>query len=319
MSFTVRVAGEEDGPGICRLFSRVFPREMALEEWLWKYPRNPDGWLSVVAEVDGEIAGHYGGWGARALIEGRETPVFSLCDLSTDPATRRIDGPHRMFLAMADTWNGLLRDRGVPFAFGFPGPQAYGAGAARVGYRSHYPVRELRFELQAEEPVPGAAVESVGPAFERLWGAARPLIAKSGFIRDRTRVNWRFPARPDRGYRMLCLEATPGDVLAWAVLSLSQGEALVVDYLARDAGDETFDRLWKALKGEAYRLGARTLVIWEPPGGPWRPHLLDRMRRPGASAFDAGYSLATAVIFDEQCFELFLRSLHFTPSCYDDR
>lgn len=319
MSFIVRVARESDGPGICRLFGTVFPRQMELLEWRWKYPSNPDGWLSVVAEVDGQIAGHYGGSGARILIGGIESTVFSLCDLSTDPALRGIGGAHQMFLAMAEAWNGLLLERGVAFAFGFPGPAAYGAGANRVGYRSHYPVRELRFELRADLPNASSTAEFSGASFDRLWKAARPLLEESAFLRDSGRVEWRFRARPDRSYQTLFVEDRAGEALAWAVLSLRGREALVMDFLARDAAPETFEKLWQAIEEEASRLGASTLVFWEPPGGPWRRHLLDRLGRPGASAFEPGYSLATAVIFDEAAFGRFLRSLHFTPSCYDDR
>jgi hypothetical protein len=116
---------------------------------------------------------------------------------------------------------------------------------------------------------------------------------------------------------MISIEEPGGGCAAWGVLSLRGRDALVVDYLARDASFATFERLWNALRGEAFQLGARTLVFWESPGGPWRRFLLERLD--GGRAFDAGYSLATAVIFDEEIFSQFVRNLHFTPACYDDR
>jgi hypothetical protein len=319
VNFTIRRAALEDGPGICRLFSRVFPREMTIEEWHWKYPGNPDGWLSVVAEVDGRIAGHYGGWAARALMGGREATLFSLCDLSTDPAAREIGGRHRIFASMAEEWNQLLRARGVPFSYGFPGAHALELGSRLVGYRKHFPVRELRFPLGEKRPVLTEEADFVGPSFDSLWEAARPLIEESGLVRDRARINWRYHARPDRYYRMVFVEDPPGTGVAWAALSVLEGDALVMDYLARDSTQETFDRLWTALQAEAGRMGARTLVFWEPPGGPWRKFLLEKLGGSGGSAVEAGFSFVTAVLFEEDVFARFLRGLHFTASFYDDR
>jgi hypothetical protein len=187
-----------------------------------------------------------------------------------------------------------------------------GAGKTRVGYRQHYPVRELRFPLASDEPDPGVRTDTVGASFDGLWKAARPLIA-SGFVRDRMRVTWRFSERPDRSYRMVY----DGDT--WGVLALRDHDALVVDYLARDVRPDTFETLWRNLRGEAARMGARTLVFWEPPDGPWRSLLLGRTGLPGATVADMGYSWATAVLFDEDVLAKFLEGFHFTPACYDDR
>lgn len=319
MSFTIRRATPEDAPGICRLFTRVFPREMTLAEWRWKYPGNPDGWLSVVAEVDGTIAGHYGGWGARVLLEGEEVSVYSLCDLSTDPDYRQTGGRHRLFRSMAEEWNGCLKELAIPFSYGFPGPQALGLGGPLVGYRSHFPVRELVFPL-ADRPRPaGEGVDLVGPSFDGLWNAARSLVAPAGLVRDRARANWRFHARPDRRYRMVLAEGRGGECDAWAALAALGHDALVMDYLLRDAGTGTFEKLWAAARGEAAAMGASRLIFWEPPGGPWRRLLLDKVAAAGGEALDAGFGFATAVVHDEAAFARFAGRLHFTPGFYDDR
>ena len=318
MTFTIRIARPEDGPGICRLFGKVFPREMTLEEWLWKYPRNPDGWLSVVAEVGGEIAGHYGGWGAKVIVDGGESVFFSLCDLSTDPAARRLGGRHAIFRSMAEEWNGLLGARGQPFSYGFPGPHALEVGGPLVGYRAHFPVRELRFPIGQGGTRGPEGADSVDPSFDRLWKAARPRI-DAGLVRDRERVNWRFHARPDRYYRMVSLGSEAGECLAWAALSVLGPDALVMDFLAADAEAETFEGLWAALAAEALGMGARELVFWEPPGGPWREALRRQVARLGGGSVEAGFSFATAVINDERALGRFVSNVHLTPSFYDDR
>jgi hypothetical protein len=318
VSFRVRLANIDDGPGICRLFGRAFPRQMSLAEWRWKYPDNPDGWLSVVAEVDAEIAAHYGGWGARLLLEGREMTLFSLCDLSTDPERRGLGGKHGMLRAMAEEWNGLLRERRLPFSYGFPGAHVLRVGGPLVGYAAHFPIREIRLPLAGVAPAGQAGTDVAGPSFEELWHVVKPSVAAAGLVRDRARVNWRFHARPDRYYRMVSLESS-GECLAWGVLSVFGADALVMDYLTRDPSGEAFEELSNRLAAEAAAMGASTLVFWESPGGPWREALGEQARRAGGKIVDAGFSFATAALFDEPVFRRFLDRIPLTPSFYDDR
>ncbi len=201
----------------------------------------------------------------------------------------------------------------------FPRPHALELGGPLVGYRAHFPIRELRFRLGGEPPPAEGGADLVGPSFDRLWELARPLVDRASLVRDRARVNWRFHARPDRSYRMVCVEEPGGECAAWAVFSLLGSSALVMDFLARDASAETFEKLWRAARSEAAAMGASSLVFWESPGGPWRPLLLEKAGQPGGEIVDAGFGFATAVVHEEEALSRFLRNLQLTASLYDDR
>jgi hypothetical protein len=322
MTFRVRPAAARDSAAVCDLFMRVFGREMTQAEWRWKYPNDPDGWAAVVAEESGRLIGHFGAWPFRALIAGREVTIHSLVDVATLPEARGLGGRRPVLMQMAETLFDILRPTGTPFGFGFPSPRHLEIGRRLIGYREHFPVREIQFELPAaHEPVPGAvSADSAPPAFEGLWEASRALLSAGALLRDRRRANWRYHARPDRYYRMVTL---PGDAggAGWVVLNVTGERALVMDYLVRPPAAASFPPLFDAAAVEAAALGARRLVFWEPPGGPFREPLeaLRRQAGPRASVVDAGFSFVTAKIFDEAALHDFLRDLHFTAGFYDDR
>ena len=100
-TFTVRFAETSDAPGIRAVFRRAFGTEMSAEEWQWKYPGNPDGWLGVVAESGGEIVGNYSGSGTRFVLGGEERLAYAVGDVATDPRFRVL-GRRGVFSEMAE-------------------------------------------------------------------------------------------------------------------------------------------------------------------------------------------------------------------------
>ncbi|HET9794116.1 MAG TPA: GNAT family N-acetyltransferase [Thermoanaerobaculia bacterium] len=315
MSFTVRVATEEDSPGIRELFGRTFGRAMTAEEWRWKYPENPDGWIATVAELDGRIVGHYGGWPLRAVIGGRESTIVSVGDVATEPSIRHLGGRRNAFRSMADALFDVLKSRGVPFVFGFPNARALAAGARLLGYRAEFPVRTIEYELEGGLTGSGIGSEWVEASYDALWDRCRAALP-AGLLRDRRRINWRYHARPDRWYRFVTVEGTGGDA-ACGVLSVLAEEALVVEAAVADASGAL--RLFEALSAEAAALGARRLVFWETPDGPLSAIAgRDAARRRGARAAETGFSFAT-VPFDEAVTAEFVRCAQIAAGIYDDR
>jgi hypothetical protein len=320
LSFQVRRAEPADVAGILDLFGRVFGRAMTPAEWRWKYAENPDGGLQIVAEAQGRIVGHYGQWPMAAWIGGRRRVVAALGDVMTDPAFRTAGGRHNVFCGMGEEMFSRLRRDGIPFGFGFPSPRALAVGRRLLGYREHFPVREISFPVPARAsvlPEAGRPRES-DRSFDELWKACRPSLASACLERDSIRANWRFRSRPDREYRVV--RAGEGASGEWAVLSRVGESALVMDYLLHPARPDRFSRLFESLLAEAAAMGARRLVFWEPPGGPYRALLLDlRDRIPDSSTVGAGFSFVTAVVFDEEALSAFCRDFHFTAAAYDDR
>ena len=308
---TVRFATEADAPGIRSLFRRVFEKEMTAEEWDWKYARNPDGWLGTVAVLDGEVVGNYAGCGMRFRVGGSESLAYAVGDVATDPRVRQLGGRRGVFREMTEAFYAEVILRNLPFCFGFPNERAQRVSDRFAGTQSLRPIVERRVPCESLPAAPPGFEfgDAVGDSFEALWQTARESLPAAA-VRDRTRANWRFHARPARHYRMLWRESG-GAMTSWAVLSVVGENAIVADYLgsAPDGGD--LPELFAAAAAEAARLGARRLVFWETPGGPGAPAIA---ALPGESA-PAGFALV-ARVFDAQAARLFA-SGHLTPALYD--
>ena len=313
MSFSIRDATAADAPGIRALFQKVFGAALSAEEWSWKFERDPDGWYGVVGVRDeGQIVGHYAGWGARFRLDGAEQLLYSVGDVATDPAVRGLGGRHGVYRAMTEFFYDRVGRDGIPFCYGFPNARALTVSERIVGSRTLMPVklRKVPLEVFREPPPDAGAGDFVDESFDALWEAARSGIA-CGPIRDRARVNWRFHARPNRYYRMVWRREGSA-MTGWAVLSVGDGIATVVDYLGRDARGGDLRALFDAAAGEARRLGASSLAFWIPPGGPGRGPI---EALPGET-LDAGFPMIVRV-FDEEAVLRFAKGLHLVPSLYD--
>jgi GNAT acetyltransferase-like protein len=311
MTVRIRRAVASDAPGIRRVFERAFGRPLSEEEWSWKFERNPDGWFGVVAEDGGEIVGNYSGWGTRFRTGGRETVLYAVGDVATDPRVRGLG--RRVFQEMTDFFYAQVGAGGAPFCFGFPGNRHLAISHRLVGSRTLFPIREVRAPVGAFAPEPPGsfAGDFVGEEFDALFAAAGPLVVE-GPVRDRARVNWRFHARPARYYRMVWTRGAAG-WNGWAALSVSGARALVVDFLVgHDEAASACPPVFSAAAAEAARLGADELVFWETPGGPARDAIA---ALPGARE-EAGFSLIVRP-FDEAAVARFAGAVQLVPSLYD--
>lgn len=309
--FEVREATAADAAGVRQLFERVFRTPLSAEEWSWKFERDPDGWYGVVAVADGRVVGNYAGWGMRFLLDGEPRLLYAVGDVATDPAVRALGGRRSVYREMTEAFYARV-GRDVPFCFGFPNARALRVSERIVGSRTLLPIVLRKTPADALGPAPpdAGSGEFVDEAFDPLWEAARRTLTH-GAVRDRARVNWRFHARPTRYYRMVWRRER-GELVSWAALSVVGAEATVADYLGREADGSDLTPLFAAAGEEARRLGARTLVFWETPGGPGHGPVA---ALPGERA-DAGFPLIVRV-FDEAAVRRFGERVHLVPSLYD--
>jgi Acetyltransferase (GNAT) domain len=310
--FDVRDATAADAPGIRELFERIFKSELSAEEFRWKFERNPDGWYGVVAVLGGRIVGNYAGWGMRFQLDGRPHLLYSVGDVATDASVRSLGGRRSVYREMTEAFYARVGKDGVPFCFGFPNVRALRVSERIVGSRTLMPITLKKVPAENFGPPPGDAEagDSVGEGFDALWEAGRRTFTHGPF-RDRGRVNWRFYERPSRYYHMVS-RRQGREILSWAALSIVGPEATVADYLGREADGRDLGPLFAAAAEEARRLGARTLVFWETPGGPGRAPIA-ALR--GASV-DAGFPMIVR-LFDEDATRRFGERAHLVPSLYD--
>jgi hypothetical protein len=138
--FEVRFASESDAPGIRALFAVVFGKELSAEEWSWKYPGNPDGWLGTVTISGGQIVGNYSGSGTRFRLGGRETLAYAIGDVATHPRVRQLGGRRGVFAEMTAAFYAEVGRRHVPFCFGFPNDRALAVSHRFAGTETLLPV-----------------------------------------------------------------------------------------------------------------------------------------------------------------------------------
>jgi hypothetical protein len=284
---------------------------MTEAEWAWKFDWNPDGGFATVAVAGGAIVGNYAGCGASFLVGGRPALVYFVGDVATDPSARSLGGRHGAYRTMADAFYAALVGR-VPFCLGFPNDRALTISHRLVGTQTVVPIRHVRVDAArfGRAPAGVESSDSVDEAFDSLWEDASRAIA-FGAVRDRTRVNWRFHARPNRYYRMVWWKER-GSMRGWAALSVSGERALVADFLGRDPAGADLPALFAAAASEAGRMGARELVFWETPGGPAR----DLIAQLPGERESAGYSMIARVLEPDR-FDGLAGGLHLVPSLYD--
>jgi hypothetical protein len=307
----IREASVADAPGIRRVFQNVFGSPLSEEEWRWKFEQDPDGWRGVVAVLDGDVVGTYLGWGVRFVLDGEERLLYSVGDVATEKRARGMGGKRSVFGMMADAFFSSVAAT-VPFCYGFPGARHEKVSERIVGSRTLFPIELVHVPAQTLGAPPSdmEAGDQAPEGHDALWRIARREI-RFAAVRDRTRVNWRFHARPARHYRMVW-RRQGAEIAAWAALSVWQGAATVVDYLGRDPGGADLPALFAAAAEEARRHGATTLVFWRTPGGPARS-VIDGL--PGGRS-EAGFPMISRV-FDEAAVRRFAAGVHLVPSLYD--
>ncbi len=313
IAYRIRPATEEDSTGIRALFARAYGTAWPEEDWTWKFLRNPDGWFGIVAESEeGRIVGNFSGWPMQWVLSGERCRIFSAGDVATAPEARGLGKKHNIYGDMAGAFYDAVRSEGVPFTIGFPHPRAHEISRRLGRTRDYFPIREVRVACDAFSPPPTGveASDFVTESFDPLWASAAGTLT-AALVRDRARVNWRFHARPTRYYRMVRLVSGSED-LAWAALSVVGEEAIVADFLGREADGRDLSALFSAVAAEAATLGANRLRFWKSPGGPGR-RIIDAM---SGEERDAGFWIVGRV-FDEDRVRLFLDSGHFVPSLWD--
>jgi hypothetical protein len=174
------------------------------------------------------------------------------------------------------------------------------------------PIVELRARCDAFPPPPRDVVagDSIGAELDPLWEQGARHV-RDGLARDRSRLNWRFHARPSKYYRMVTVLRS-GAPESWAALSVLGETAVVADFLGSAPDGVTLERLFAAAAAEASRCDARELLLWESPGSPARAAIasLPVERR------DAGFVVA-ARLLDRPAARGFFSRCHLPPSSYD--
>ena len=120
--FTVRSYRDGDEAAILDLFARSFHAPRAIEQWAWKYRRNPFGnqHISVAFNDQGRLIGHYAGYDVPFRESGRDFVAHQIGDTMTDASIRHVGrGPTSILGRTALHFYETFCERRVGFNYGF--------------------------------------------------------------------------------------------------------------------------------------------------------------------------------------------------------
>lgn len=272
MAPVFRPAEPSDRPAILDLFRAAFKAEPDPADWAWKYDANPCRAVSIVA-VDGDrTVGFFGAMGTRYRGAAGDLPGTSSVDVMTDPQARTL-GKTALFKELGDTFRRVNAESGIPFDFGFPHERARKIEERLLACVTIEPCGEHGRPLSAPPLVGGLRKRLLRVREGEPFGAAhRPLAealhARAGWRSDRSAalLAWRF-SRPGFAYRTFQLVDWRGRSRGYAVVSVRDGRALLVDLQVADEEDGTLGDLLSAVHERLAGVAAERLVFRSPRTG----------------------------------------------------
>lgn len=272
MAIEFRPAGKRDRPAILELFEVAFKTRASPDDLAWKYDANPHPALSALAIEDGRALGFIGALGTRyrgAEIDQRGNTVV---DVMTRPDTRSL-GHAGLFKRLGDVFRRVNADAGTLFDFGFPHERARKIEERLFGCRMAEPCGERGRPLDAP-PLLGRLRRRLlrlreGEPFGRAHeGLAEVVHARAGWRTDRSprTLAWRF-SRPGFAYRTFQLLDVRGRSRAYAVVSIRDRKALLVDLQVRCETDGSLADLLAGVQERLAGVDAVRIVLRSPVEG----------------------------------------------------
>lgn len=272
MPIDFRPAGKDDREAILGLFEAAFKSPADPADFSWKYDANPHPAVSVVAFEEDRAVGFIGAIGTRYRGAGMDQRGNSLVDVMTHPGARAL-GKAALFKRLTEAFRRTNAETGVLFDFGFPHERARKIEERLGGCVTAEPCGERGRPLDAPPLVRGLRRlflrlregEPFGRAHE---GLAEVLHARSGWRTDRSArtLAWRF-GRPGFTYRSFQLLDLRGRSLGYAVVSIRDRKALLVDLQVRSETDGTLADLLAAVRERLAGADAVRMVLRSPQEG----------------------------------------------------
>lgn len=241
-TYSIRGYREGDEVAINTLFNEVFAtdeRYRTLEEWYWKFKKNPSKAKEVsdyatLVIYNGKIVGQYAIWYGNFKYKDEIIKTGQPVDNFVHPAYR---SSFRAQMEMFEKQNEVAIQEDVKFGFGFPNEAAYFIGKKLLGYKDignlttlsirlnvafsikrrlsflpHPLVTVLgylvswiiKLRISSIEDVSSLVVEEIksfDAAFDTFWKEVS-LNYPLVMVKDSTYMNWRYRDKPDENYRV---------------------------------------------------------------------------------------------------------------------
>ncbi len=261
----VRMYQPGDEEGIIRLFNSIFPREMTLEEWRWKYlgRGNTKVYSSVAVHPEQGIVAHYGGVPHRMTYLGREVHGLAIGDVMVHPGFRHF----KTFKKMAELVPDEAARDGFILGYGFPSERALRLPEKLGLYEKVEDIVEANRDITSRNNLPRFLYKFFPLDYDdarigRLWDECKGEIGLA-VIRDQDYFKWRYRDHPFQNYEFWGLRLrTSTRLTGLAVLKKEQERILLMDFLCRRKHLPPL-----IIKVENYTLssGRKRLTVWIPP------------------------------------------------------
>lgn len=279
--FIIRECQPQDAAGIVDLFGRVYggtadtDQLRTVRDWHWKYPANPAGYHSVVAECRAtqRVMAHVGGIPAQLWYRGSVRPGMQTADHMVDPDLRKGLRKRGLFTRTMRAWiDAFCTRQRTTVAWGFPSRENYRIGQRRFSeYTFIRPVEVLVLEdLQRpgtpDVHTPVVSATSVCDEADALWERCREHVPMA-IVRNAQHLRWRYEQHPAQLYTLLVATAPDSSWRGYAVVrdgGLADDVLMIMDWLVAPGDQGASRALITACTKRARerRLGA--VVAWFP-------------------------------------------------------
>jgi hypothetical protein len=285
--FTIRTFQQGDEAPILELFERSFHVRRSLEEWRWKFERNPAGreHISVAYDDSGRLVAHYAAYPVPLCDAGREWIAHQVGDTMTERSIRHIGrGPTSILGRTALHFYATFCDRQVAFNYGFnvSNIQRFSMKFLRSDRVEAVPYRVR--DLRASPLVP------IGRIARRLRGYQLELVHKTspewdafftqvrssyGLLtrRDAGYVQWRYLDAPGVGYIVVAVRKW-GRMVGWSVFRMRDEEVSWGDALFDPAHAEAIEVM---LRHVVPPHAKQRIAGWFPARPAWFARELERL------------------------------------------
>jgi hypothetical protein len=274
--YIIRRYKDGDEVKINKLFNEIFNKNRSMEEWVWKFKKNPlrDINLTVVAEHQGEIIGQYPLLPLLFKYDNTVLKCTTAIDNFIHPSFR--GGMKGVQRKMYEYHEEICRKESMSFGFGFPTREHYIFGKRVLKYKDLGQIRvlfrRLNWNLAVKERFPWipntflkivrsvssigfkllihlkyrnnlkgiriCEVDSFDERFDAFWDRVKEKYKIIG-VRNQKYLNWRY-RKPGADYKVIIAEKGKG-LNGYIVTDIrreaEEVKGYIVDLLAIDGAD----------------------------------------------------------------------------------
>ncbi|HED64645.1 MAG TPA: GNAT family N-acetyltransferase [Planctomycetes bacterium] len=281
-SYEIRPYRPGDEHAILETFNAVFgegkedfePR--TLEEWRWGFERNPAGNRIFVAMQGDVCAAQCAALPFRVTFRGKPATITQGVDAMVHPEHRRGLRRPGLYVATARPFFATFRGPGRDVLhYGWPVEPAWRIGKTFLNYE----IVRTQTVLFAKPPEADQRMPDRVEEIARFDDDVTALYGRCAkdwglsVVRDPAYLNWRFFDHPRFCYRVLGLRHPSGELRAYAIFRCADFPhpncGLVIDWLVEPNDIEAGELLHEALRVQARRDGAESMLAVFPDWSPW--------------------------------------------------